>query len=338
MLECRSLSVRFDDLLALDGVDLDLVPGRRLAVVGPSGCGKSTLLRTIAGLVPQASGTIAWNDDDFTNRPPHERRIGLMFQEHALFPHRDVAANVAFGLRMQRRSPEFIAGRVDELLTLVGLGDRRSSTIDELSGGERQRVALARTLAPEPQLVMLDEPLASLDRVLRTDLLDEISAIFGQLDITAIAVTHDLDEAFRFGDDLAVMSPGRIERIGPIDDVWNDPRTEFTARFLGYSPVTATEPTPTGLVTPWGRVDGAVSASPTLLLAAGPDAFAVDPGGTIPARVLRSTFERGLWRHVMVLSDGSEVVVTTATRHCDEVVLRLDGDAVRFVQPTSSAV
>lgn len=341
-LSCRDLRVRYGDVEALAGVDLDLAAGHRLSIVGPSGCGKSTLLRVVAGLVPTADGTVFRDGADITGLPPHQRQIGLMFQEHALFPHRNVAENVEFGLRMQGRERDVIDGRVHELLELVGLATRHASRIDELSGGERQRVALARTLAPGPELVLLDEPLASLDRVLRTDLLDEITGIFTHLSITAVAVTHDIDEAFRFGTDVAVMAPARIDRIGPAPEVWNEPGTPYTARFLGYAPVVGRGAADSRISTIFASAIAAAGLTP-------PDEathVAVAPGGLVPSAagpiegmVTRISYEQGAWRLVVELDDETEVVVHAARRH-DPGLIRLElvPDRVRFVQPTSSAV
>lgn len=262
-----------------------------------------------------------------------------MFQDHALFPHRNVTANVGFGLRMQDAAPHEIETRVAEMLDLVGLSGRGKSRIDELSGGERQRVALARTLAPSPDLVLLDEPLASLDAVIRTELLDEMTSIFAELSVTAIAVTHDLDEAFRFGERIAVMSPGRIERIGPTGDVWREPGTAYTARFLGYSPVTSHEPRSDGTTaTPWGLAEDLTYIPPGDNLAVAPDGFAFDRSGSVEGIVGSASFERGTWRHVVQLNDGSEIVVRSERRHEAAVRMSVDPGAIRFVQSTSSAV
>jgi thiamine transport system ATP-binding protein len=336
-LSCRDITVTYGDFVALSDVDLEVADGHRLSIVGPSGCGKSTLLRVIAGLVTPATGSVWLGDRDITSVAPHERSIGLMFQEHALFPHRDVAGNVGFGLRMQDEPPEQIEHRVDELLALMGLGDRRHSRIDELSGGERQRVALARTLAPDPDIVLLDEPLASLDRVLRTDLLDEITEIFADLHITAIAVSHDIEEAFRFGTHVAVMAPARIDRKGPSPEVWADPSTTYTAEFLGFAPVVPFRSGAAGLETPIGtlQVDAETDATH---VAVAPGGLTAADGGPLTGSVARAGFEQGRWRHLVVLADGSEVVVHAERRHDGDMRLEVDLDAVRFVQPTSSAV
>ena len=174
MLTITDLVVRYGDVAALDGIDLEVADSEVVCVLGPSGCGKSTLLRAIAGLEPPDRGTVAWDGHDLAPVPPHRRELGLMFQDHALFPHRDVIGNVVFGLRMQRRPAAQADRRARELLSLVGLGGYEHRRIAELSGGEQQRVALARALAPAPRLLMLDEPLGSLDRNLRDRLVLEL--------------------------------------------------------------------------------------------------------------------------------------------------------------------
>jgi thiamine transport system ATP-binding protein len=236
-LDVRGVRVTFGPTVALDDASLHVEPGEIVAVVGPSGCGKSTLLRVIAGLEVPQRGSVAWDGVDVTPMPPHERKFGLMFQDHALFPHRDVRGNVAFGLRMQRVPAEARDARVDALLRLVGLSGFEHRSIDTLSGGEAQRVALARALAPSPRLLMLDEPLGSLDRALRDRLARDLRRVLRELGQAAIHVTHDQDEGFDVGDRLVVMNAGRIERDGVPEDVWRDPRTEFVARFLGHANV-----------------------------------------------------------------------------------------------------
>ncbi len=207
-LETRGLAVRYGDVVALDGVDVDVPRGEVLSVLGPSGSGKSTLLRVIAGLEPTAAGSVHWGGDDLTHVPPHLRRFGLMFQDHALFPHRDVADNVEFGLRMQRRPRTEVEARSNAALARVGLDGYQHRRVHELSGGEQQRVALARAIAPEPRLLMLDEPLGSLDRELRDRLMVELRTLFVDLGLTAIFVTHDHDEAFAVADRVLLMRGG----------------------------------------------------------------------------------------------------------------------------------
>jgi thiamine transport system ATP-binding protein len=235
MLEIENVTVVFGAQLALDGVSLDLAEGEVVGVLGPSGSGKSTLLRVIAGLQPPDRGRVLLDGSDLASVPPHRRGIGMVFQDHALFDHLDVRGNVAFGLRMRGDAPDAIEGRVSELLGLVGLAGLERRSVTTLSGGEQQRVALARALAPEPRLLLLDEPLGSLDRLLRDRLLDDLETLFAAIGVTALYVTHDQAEAFALGDRVAVLRGGRIVQVGTPDDVWARPADADVARFLGQS-------------------------------------------------------------------------------------------------------
>jgi thiamine transport system ATP-binding protein len=235
MLSLRDVSVAYDGQPAVVEVSLDLEDGQVLAVLGPSGCGKSTLLRAVAGLEPVTAGRVAWDGADLDGVPTHRRGFALMFQDGQLFGHLTVARNVAYALRLRRERG--IDARVAELLALVGLegyGDRLPAT---LSGGERQRVALARSLAVQPRLLLLDEPLSALDAGLRQRLAGELRVILREAGTTALMVTHDHEEAFTVADRLAVMRAGRVVQQGPIDEVWRRPVDPETALFLGYARV-----------------------------------------------------------------------------------------------------
>ncbi len=234
MWELRDASVRFGSTTALDGVDLRVDPGEIVVILGPSGCGKSTLLRALAGLQPLDRGNVWIDGRDATREPPHTRGIGLMFQDPTLFPHRTVGDNVAFGLRMLGWDRAARADRVAEMLDLVGLPDFAARAVDTLSGGEAQRVALARSLAPGPRLLLLDEPWAALDRTLRDRLTAEIPALLRSTGTSAVHVTHDHDEAFAIADRVAVMHRGRVLRVAPPAELFADPRTATVARFLGH--------------------------------------------------------------------------------------------------------
>ena len=214
MLRVEGAVVQFGDRRALDHVDLAVGPGETIAVLGPSGSGKTTLLRAVAGLQRLGEGCIRWDGDDLAGVAAHERHFGLMFQEYALFPHRDVAGNVEFGLRMTSSDRAARARRVDEVLELVGLTGLRARSVASLSGGEQQRVALARALAVSPRLLMLDEPLGALDRVWRRRLLTEIRAILDRAALPALYVTHDHEEAFAIATRVAIMRDGRVVQVG----------------------------------------------------------------------------------------------------------------------------
>ena len=230
MLDIRHVTVRFGETVALDGIDLRVEDGEVVAVLGPSGSGKSTLLRVVAGLQDPDAGTVAWNGTDLAGVAPHLRRFGMVFQDFALFPHLDVAGNVAFGPRMSkvdpRRRDALVAGALDRV-ELSGFAHRSVST---LSGGQAQRVALARALASHPRMLLLDEPLGSLDRALRDRLVLELRRILAEPDITALYVTHDQAEAFAVADRIAVVIEGAVRQVAPPRAIWRRPATEAVAR------------------------------------------------------------------------------------------------------------
>ncbi|MFC0600792.1 ABC transporter ATP-binding protein [Streptomyces palmae] len=280
MLRLEQVTVRFGGRAALDAVDLEVAEHETVCVLGPSGSGKSTLLRVVAGLQHTDAGRVRLAGQDMTGVPTHRRGVGLMFQDHQLFPQRDAGANVAFGLRM-RGMPRAERDRtVAELLDLVGLPGAQRRAVAALSGGEQQRVALARALAPRPSVLMLDEPLGQLDRGLRERLVVELRRLFGSLGTTVLAVTHDQGEAFALGDRVVVMDQGRIAQTGTPLEVWRRPASEFVARFLGFDNVV--EATVHGAVadTPWGKVP-VPSDTP-----AGPCRLLVRPAGVrlVPER------------------------------------------------------
>lgn len=241
MLELHAIEKSFGETPVLRSVSLTVAAGEIVALLGPSGCGKTTLLRIIAGLERADNGRLSLDNQDLTALPVHQRGFGMVFQDYALFPHKTVFANVAFGLKMQRWPADKIAARVTQTLQLVGLAGFGDRAIHELSGGEQQRVALARALAPAPRLLLLDEPLGALDRALRERLMLELRAILKQAGgvvgrpegITAVYVTHDQAEAFAIADRVVVMNQGRIEQEGTPTDLYHHPATAYVARFLG---------------------------------------------------------------------------------------------------------
>jgi ABC-type Fe3+/spermidine/putrescine transport system ATPase subunit len=235
LLSIRDITKRFGGEPALVDVSFDVVDGEIVCLLGPSGCGKTTLLRIVAGLETPDAGQVLIDGQDIGPVPPHRRDFGLMFQDYALFPHKNVFDNVAFGLQMKRMGEKEIRRQVEEALTLVGLEGFERRGVNELSGGEAQRVALARSLATHPRLLMLDEPLGSLDRALRERLMTELRDILTEVGVTTLYVTHDQAEAFAVADRAVVMNAGRVEQIGPPETIYRRPATPFVAHFLGLT-------------------------------------------------------------------------------------------------------
>ncbi|WP_435299211.1 ABC transporter ATP-binding protein [Timonella sp. A28] len=241
-LSVEDVKVAFNDFVAVNDVSLTVGDGEILGLLGPSGCGKSTLLRTIAGIEIPQQGRIVWNTHDMSFTPIHKRGFGLMFQDGQLFPHRNVAGNVSYGLKNLNISRVEQQRRVSELLELVGLGGQHTRDVTTMSGGERQRVALARALAPRPQLLLLDEPLSALDRELRERLAVDVRSILRETRTTAVFVTHDQDEAFTVSDRVAVMRAGRVVHVDTPEKLWRSPADREVAEFLGYEAVVSMDP------------------------------------------------------------------------------------------------
>ena len=235
LLEVRDIHISFDQTEVLHGISFEVEAGQIACLLGPSGCGKTTLMRVVAGLERADRGQVFFEGRNIDSIPIHQRGFGLMFQEFALFPHKNVYENVVFGLRMAGWDPMKAQARVAEVLQLVGLAGFEERDVTELSGGERQRVALARSLAPSPRLLMLDEPLGSLDRLLRDRLMVELRNILKGVGLTALYVTHDQEEAFAVADRVLVMQAGQIVQRGTPEEVYRRPATPFVARFLGLT-------------------------------------------------------------------------------------------------------
>ncbi|AQW53718.1 ABC transporter ATP-binding protein [Streptomyces violaceusniger] len=315
LLRLDEVTVRFGRRDALDAVDLEVAEHETVCVLGPSGSGKSTMLRVVAGLQRADDGRVWLAGQDQNGVPTHRRGVGLMFQDHQLFPQRDVGGNVAFGLRMRKVGRAEADRRVAELLELVGLPGAQRRPVDSLSGGEQQRVALARALAPRPKLLMLDEPLGQLDRGLRERLVMELRELFARLGTTVLAVTHDQGEAFALADRVVVMDNGRIAQTGTPLEVWQRPVTEFVARFLGFDNVV--EATVDGEVadTRWGKLPVPPGSRP------GPTRLLVRPAGvrlTDPEEGLACTVETRTFRgdHVALILRPADLAAPPLQASC----------------------
>jgi ABC-type Fe3+/spermidine/putrescine transport system ATPase subunit len=233
--QINKLCKKYNTSQVVDNVSLSLDKGEILCLLGPSGSGKTTFLRLIAGLESADSGIFFFNGGDMAGVAPHKRNFGMMFQEYALFPHKNVYDNISFGLEMAGWSKAAKGQRVREMETLVGLGGKSDRKIVDLSGGEQQRVALARSLAPQPRLLLLDEPLGSLDRTMRDRLAGEIRSILKKQETTAIFVTHDQSEAFRVADRIGILMQGRMIQFDEPEQIYRKPINEAVARFLGFN-------------------------------------------------------------------------------------------------------
>ncbi|MBV9783565.1 MAG: ABC transporter ATP-binding protein [Acidisphaera sp.] len=321
-LELRGLEKRFGAQTAVAAIDLQVQQGEFVTLLGPSGCGKTTTLNMIAGFITPDAGSIRLGGRAVENLPPHRRDLGIVFQDYALFPHRNAAENVAFGLRMRKLAKTEIAARVADALRMVrldGLDKRRPL---QLSGGQRQRVALARALVIRPALLLLDEPLSNLDLKLREEMRSEISTLQRRLGIATVFVTHDQDEALTMSDRIAVMRQGRIEQIGTARDIYERPASVFVATFIGSTNLVRAKPAgppSEGLVplaTAAGpailRLDRPLAAGADLLLAIRPERLQLTPTGTAPdgstawpVRIEGVTYLGGRLEIALRLADGS---------------------------------
>jgi putative spermidine/putrescine transport system ATP-binding protein len=312
----EGLSRRFGAVQALDGLDLDLAPGELVALLGPSGCGKTTALRILAGLEDTDSGRILVGGKDLAHVPANRRDMGMVFQAYSLFPHLTALENVEFGLRLRRQAAAARRARAHEMLELVGIGAHAGRYPQQLSGGQQQRVALARALAIQPQVLLLDEPLSALDAKVRVQLRDEIRRIQLEVGTTTLFVTHDQEEALALADRVGVMRAGRLEQIGPPEDVYRSPATPFVADFVGLSNrlpgrvgdgvvevLGARLPLVAGTAVPDGPATALVRPESVDVTA--------DPGGA--GRVLASSFLGPMARITVALPDDTLVVAQVAS-------------------------
>lgn len=339
ILQVDQVHKSFDQTPAVNGVTLSLDEGQILCLLGSSGCGKTTLLRMIAGLEMPDAGTIIFDGQDLANIPPHKRDFGLMFQEFALFPHKNVGQNVAFGLQTKKDIDS--KTRVQEMLELVGLTGFEERDVNNLSGGERQRVALARSLAPNPRLLMLDEPLGSLDRALRERLMLEIRQILKQVGLTAVYVTHDQTEAFAVADRVIVMSHGQIEQDATPEHLYRHPDTPFVARFLGFTNLLDAVYQADGqLETPlgvWPIVSDHHSAGDTVTALIRPEAASLDANSGIPLEgEIMATLFRGRFYQLTLAANGQhltfEVPLVSLPPTGSRITLWLDPGAISLLE------
>jgi ABC-type Fe3+/spermidine/putrescine transport system ATPase subunit len=266
-LRLDGLGVRFSSTVTIGPVSLDLAQGEILALLGPSGSGKTTLLRLLAGFEHPDFGRVVIEGEDVTPVPPARRRVGMVFQHYALFPHLDVGANVAFGLSPERRHGAARDAQVSEALALVDLAGFERRRIQELSGGQQQRVALARALAPAPRVLLLDEPLSNLDPSLRERTRRELRQVIKRVGITAVFVTHEQEEAFDLGDRIAVLNGGQLQQVGTAEDLYERPTSLFVGMFVGRANVLR------------GEAAAALGAGPGQLVLVRPEDLRIEAGG-----------------------------------------------------------
>ena len=313
-IDITGVTKRFGDFVALEDVNVTIPTGQLTALLGPSGGGKSTLLRIIAGLDTADSGTISIEGTDATKLPPQKRNVGFVFQHYAVFKHMTVAKNVAFGLEIRKRPKDEIEARVEELLKLVHLAQFSHRMPSQLSGGQRQRMALARALAVEPTVLLLDEPFGALDAKVRKELRDWLRRLHDEVHVTTVFVTHDQEEALEVADEIVVINEGRVEQIGTPDELYDNPANEFVMGFLGE--VTQLD----------GRTirphDIDVSLTPTL-------------AGAVPARVTK-LLRIGFEVRATVQTDKGETVIVTMTRTHARTV-GLEADARVWLTPAQGA-
>jgi putative spermidine/putrescine transport system ATP-binding protein len=357
-IELHDIVVKFGEVLAVDHVSLTVDPGEILALLGPSGCGKTTTLRVMAGLQSYESGSLRFDAQVMDDVPPHRRNVGIVFQSYALFPHMTVRENVLFGLQMHRSPRGERESRARALLDLLRIGDFADVFPDQLSGGQQQRVALARTLAVEPSVLLLDEPLSALDRQLREAMRAELRSLLKTVGITTVIVTHDQDEALTVADRIAVMRGGRIEQIGSPAAIYDAPQSRFVASVIGQTNyVAGTVETVNGaaadirhdpkLLTR-AHHGGRVRAGQSVEVAIRPEAIAMfDPSqdaapagwNSAPATIERVVFLGGLSMFHARLPGGHMIVVAqTQSARLAQAKLPEPGHEVRLMWPVESAV
>ena len=310
-IRAQNVTKRFGDFVALDNVSVDIPTGSLTALLGPSGGGKSTLLRIIAGLEQPDSGSIEIAGADSTSLPPQQRNVGFVFQHYAAFKHMTVRGNVAFGLEIRKRPKREVEERVDELLTLVHLSQFADRYPSQLSGGQRQRMALARALAVEPQVLLLDEPFGALDAKVRKELREWLRRLHDEVHVTTVFVTHDQEEAMEVADEIVVINNGAVEQIGTPDQLYDEPVNDFVMNFLG--PVTRL---------------GGVSVRPHDI-----EILRFSESGSVPATVARMV-RLGFEVRVDAVANGQDVCVQVSRGEADR--LDLEPGSEVFLRPAAA--
>jgi putative spermidine/putrescine transport system ATP-binding protein len=323
-LQLDSLTKRFDGTVAVDGLSLSIERGEMLALLGPSGSGKTTTLRLLAGFEVPDQGRVLVEGEDVTRVVPVARRFGMVFQHYALFPHLDVGENVAFGLESLGVSGEELERRIGRALTLVDLVGYERRRISQLSGGQQQRVALARALAPEPRVLLLDEPLSNLDPSLRERTRRELRELIRRVGITTVLVTHEQDEAFDLGDRVAVLRGGRLEQVGTPEDLYASPANEFVAEFVGRSSVievVVLEPGERGVRVvvegvEWDLTEANETSRGHALMVVRPEALRLMPpaAGALVGTVIARRFTGSASLFTVVTDGGASIEVTGPPR------------------------
>jgi sulfate transport system ATP-binding protein len=314
MISATGVTKRFGAFLALDDVSVDITSGSLTALLGPSGSGKSTLLRVIAGLEAPDAGAIVLADVDVTRVPAQQRDIGFVFQHYAAFKHMTVSENVAFGLKVRKRPKAEIRAKVDDLLGIVGLAGYQERYPSQLSGGQRQRMALARALAIEPKVLLLDEPFGALDAKVRAELRAWLRRLHEEVHVTTVLVTHDQEEAMELADSIVVLNDGRVEQVGPPRELYDAPANDFVMGFLG----------------PVARVGNGLVRPHDLVLRADPDS------GTLEAQVERVVHLGFEVRVELELAGGDRVDVQLTRHEAEELELH-PGDIVFVRTPGGGA-
>ena len=326
MLRLESLGKRFDETVAVDDLSLDVGQGEFLSLLGPSGCGKTTTLRMIGGFESPTTGRILLQERDVTRLPPQRRATGMVFQSYALFPHLDVFENVAFGLRA-RGDTTGLEARVLRALARVDLTGYERRSVQALSGGQQQRVALARALAPEPPVLLLDEPLSNLDAALRERTRSELRSLLKEVGITAIFVTHDQEEAFHLSDRIAVMDRGRLQQVGPPEELYHAPANPFVAAFVGQANFFegVVEGAEEGMISVrlvggavWRMAGGGLEAGARVRVMTRPESLGVTPADAgsdaLPGRVIDRRFAGSTAFYRVELEGPGEVLVAVTGR------------------------